>query len=617
MNAIRPGTASRLKTAQIKGQLGITSRLTTGLRPGTLNEASGTGTLNTMLCVEDRPITQQGLGGLKNAIRGPKRQIEDKSYFLGLLRGKINELNSEIGTIIHQLMETEEENASFVQYEQMAEKLAYEIKQLQGELSDYNTLVDKATLGDNITSIEMDWEEVHTANERAERNLEILFEDRQRRELSLKSIELEMKQEQQMSETVIHEMNDNERERYSKLKDLNTHLLNQLSQGQTDLEQLNTRKIELEEALTISPIKQEAMRLLSQLHEVEGRRDQLLADEASKEDPHKERQRLLQQVRSDNQEIAAIEKQTHEIQEKITKKEEELCLLRQELDESCNERNQKYRELRRREHQIDEFLKTFDSVKSLEIVRISGLQSNIIEILEKTSNYITNLNQITRTFDLSTLSLNGIINQDESNIQQQQHNNNNNNNNNNNRTPANMNNLHEQINESDKSEETMNSLTKQRLCLSQELLKIDHLENKILQEMESLRKHISKMEEEIVIFSDLEKVREDANLKKQTLNTEKSRFEMYRDNLNKMNQQLTIEYTNLQTNLSEQDIYAHLTNLERRWIQHEQMNYNLNEFIANKRLEIDHSHLVECTMELVKKYNENLKTSLSTKSVIV
>ncbi|VDQ17441.1 unnamed protein product [Trichobilharzia regenti] len=97
MSAIRPGTASRLKTAQTQVYL----------------------------------MNKTGLGGLKNAIRGPKRQIEDKSYFLGLLRGKINEVNTEIGTITRQLMETEQENASFVQYEQMAEKLAYEIKELQ------------------------------------------------------------------------------------------------------------------------------------------------------------------------------------------------------------------------------------------------------------------------------------------------------------------------------------------------------------------------------------------------------------------------------------------------------------------------------------------------------
>lgn len=59
----------------------------------------------------------------------------------------------------------------------------------------------------------------------------------------------------------------------------------------------------------MNKIKQEAVRLFTQLHEIQSRRDQLLSEEASKTDPQIERQRLLQQVKSDNQEIAAIDKQ--------------------------------------------------------------------------------------------------------------------------------------------------------------------------------------------------------------------------------------------------------------------------------------------------------------------
>ncbi|CAH8550752.1 unnamed protein product [Schistosoma turkestanicum] len=583
MSAVRPGTASRLKSAQIQGVRGRTI---------------GGATLNTIVCVEDRPITQQGLGGLRNATRGPKRQIEDKSYFLGLLRGKINELSSELGTITRQLVEKEEENASFIQYERMAEKLAYEIKELQGELGDYNTLVDKATLGDNnITSIEMDLDDVSTANERAERNLEMLFEDRQRRESSLKSCELELKQEQQMSESVIQDMVATERERYFKLKDLNVHLLNQLTEGQAELERLNARKADLEEEISTSPIKQEAVRLFTQLREAQIRRDQLLSEEASKEDPEKERQRLLQQVKNDNQEISAIDKQTHEIQEKITNKEEELHLLEQQLDENYNERDQKYRELKKREQQIDEFLQTFDHLKSVEVRGINEMESTIVDILQRTSNYITSINQITPNLDLDLSSVELIV-QPEMN---------------NNQTSSVINCLSD---DNVKSEEYTNNLIKERIRLNQDLLKVDHLERKITEEMETLKKRITKMEEEIILFSDLDKAHKNANCKRKSLNEEKSRLDKYRDNLNKLNQQLSVEYSNLQANLTEQDTYVHLTNLERRWVQHEQVNYSLNEFIANKRIETDSTEMAQRAMELVRNYNESLKCSLASKPVI-
>lgn len=55
-------------------------------------------------------------------------------------------------------------------------------------------MVDKATLGDDASNVELDWEELRTTNEHAEKSLEHLFEERQNRELALKSIENELLQ---------------------------------------------------------------------------------------------------------------------------------------------------------------------------------------------------------------------------------------------------------------------------------------------------------------------------------------------------------------------------------------------------------------------------------------
>ncbi|KAG5441349.1 Intraflagellar transport protein 74 [Clonorchis sinensis] len=603
MSALRPGTASRLKTAQTQNAvatnmpIGIATRLTTGLRPGT-RAAVGT-TLNTSVQVEDRPITQQGLSGLKTAVRGTRRQIEDKPYFLGLLRGKINEINLEINNLTRQAMDAEEENASFVQYEQMAEKLALEIKELQGELGDYNTLVDKATLGDDVSNVELDWEELRAANERAERNLESLFEERQAKERAVKSAEEELRQEQNLSETMIQDMSDDERQKYLRLRELNTHLMGQLADGQAQLEQLLARQAELEEDLSTSQIKQEAIRLYAQLHEAEARRDQLLAEENSREDPQQERERLLQQVREDNQEIASIERQTRETQEKVSHREDELHSLEQELDDNRSERNQKYRELKKREQQIDEFLKTFDEVHALEQSSISELQANIVELLENTSRHIQNASQTTPAA-AAVRAATGADSKDGLDPVQQ---------------------LKEQLefktSEVSKSERTASALSKERARLSQDLLKVDQLETKVSQEMEALRKRIANMEEEIKQFSDLDKVKEDAKTKSETLTTEKQRLEGHRESLHKLNQSLAKEYSSIQNTLTSQDTHMQLTNLERRWAQHEQTNYALMESIANKRLETDHKGLAAKALEMVRAYNECLKTSLSSKPVVL
>lgn len=60
MSAVRPGTASHLKSAQIQSRGGTASRLASGAKADARNRAVNGSALNTIVCVEDRPITQQG-----------------------------------------------------------------------------------------------------------------------------------------------------------------------------------------------------------------------------------------------------------------------------------------------------------------------------------------------------------------------------------------------------------------------------------------------------------------------------------------------------------------------------------------------------------------------------
>ncbi len=55
-------------------------------------------------------------------------------------------------------------------------------------------------------------------------------------------------------------------------------------------------------------MKQEAVRLYEQLHELEEKKASLVAEEQSRGSPAEERERLLKQVKDDNQEIAGMEK---------------------------------------------------------------------------------------------------------------------------------------------------------------------------------------------------------------------------------------------------------------------------------------------------------------------
>lgn len=60
-------------------------------RPGSrAGSSTASGILSPHIKVADRPVTQQGLSGMKTGMKGPQRQIKDKTYYLGLLRYVLN-----------------------------------------------------------------------------------------------------------------------------------------------------------------------------------------------------------------------------------------------------------------------------------------------------------------------------------------------------------------------------------------------------------------------------------------------------------------------------------------------------------------------------------------------
>ena len=68
--------------------------------------------------------------------------------------------------------------------------------------------------------------------------------------------------------------------------------------------------------------------------------------------------------------------------------QEEHNQLDQDLEENQSERNQKYRELRKREETMDTFLATFEENKSQELERLADLEQQIqvgvkLEIVEE------------------------------------------------------------------------------------------------------------------------------------------------------------------------------------------------------------------------------------------
>ncbi|XP_064626072.1 intraflagellar transport protein 74 homolog isoform X1 [Lineus longissimus] len=575
-----PGTATRLTTGMTNGGRVNLKTPAAGLLMKTQPSGGAGVMLASQVTVADRPITQQGLSGMKTAAgKAGKRQVQDKTYYLGQLRSKITELNAEIGKLRREIDEGEEENNSFLQYEKTAEVLANELKSLQGELGDYNTLVDKLNTDEDIQDVQMDLEELKAQNERDAKNIDHLFGQKQEKENVILQLERELDQERRMADNLVTNMNPEMRQRYMNLKDMNVHLLRQLESGQQELDALNTKKDNLEEELSMSQIKQEAVRLYDQLYELEMKRDQLIDEASSKGSPAEEREKLLKQVKEDNQEIASMERQANDIREKLAAVQEEIRQLDMDIEESQGERNQKYRELKKREETMNEFLDAFDETRHQEMQRISNLEANIVALLEHMSRNMARVTHLPTPKELQSMKED----------------------------------LAFKEGEMKKSEVTATGLAGESEKLQVDLQKVEQLESKINSELDSLRSKIETMETELEVYSDIDRLKKEAEMKKKKLSEDKIILQKRRDTFKKQMQQLTTQYEALKAQLSENETYTQLGNLERKWHHHEQNNFVMKEFIATKTMECDYRPSTKRVGNMLEEYNKVLQEQLSGK----
>lgn len=547
-------------------------------RPGSRAGEMG-GALNAQIRVAERPMTKQGLTGMRtSAGRGPQRAIYDKSFYMGQLRAKITELAAEIAKMQREVDQFNQENATFLTYEKRAEGLATEIKELQGQLADYNTLLDKINTDTEMDDIVQDFNALKIQNEREQKSIDELFTQRRDKEQQIKQLEIELDQERRMAESLVEDMPPDQRAKYAQLKNVNNSLQAELEQKQQDLDALTTRIQNLEDEVSSSPVKQEAVTLYEKLNEL-GEKKQSLLDEMEKENkgtPAEERERLLKQVKEDNQEIASMERKTSELREKTETVNGEIQQLDMDLEEHQGERNVKYKELKKREETMDEFLETFEEVKANEQARKQQLESNIVNVLEHMSRGMARTKHLPSPAELQRMK-------DDLNFKETE--------------------MH-------KSQSTAASLGSEHTRLQMDLEKVEQLETKITTELESLKERIQTMTLELETFSDLDALTDQSEEKKTRLYKEKKTLSARKETFKKHVQSLSSFYDATKSKLMENETHSQLGNLERKWQHHEQNNFVMKEFIATKSLESDYRPLKQNVSEQLEDINKLLIQSL-------
>ncbi|XP_074550125.1 intraflagellar transport protein 74 homolog [Halichoeres trimaculatus] len=570
--AIRPPpTAIRVATGMVPGTSGHPS-----MRGGM--PISTPGVLSAQIKVTDRPVTQQGLSGMKTGMKGPQRQILDKSYYLGLLRSKINELTTETSKLHKEIDNYNQENSVYLSYEKRAEGLANEIKDLQGQLADYNMLVDKLNTNTEMEEMINDYNMLKAQNDSEAEGIDSIFTERREREEAIRAIEEEIRRERRVADEIVQQMPAAKQEKYFTMTTANEELLQELTVLQEELDILITRKEDYEAELSHSHIKQEVVRLHETLSALEVKRDAMEAEHKGLGTPQEEREKLLKQVKEDNQEIASMERQLTEIRDRTTQIIEEIRQLEQDSEETQGECQQRYKELKKKEEDIDRYLGSFEDTRAQEQEKMTQCQENIVSLLEHCSRNMLRLRQVDRVTAGELRNMQEVLVSKETEVVQ--------------------------------SESTARGLETESQRLQQDLEKVQQLKGKITSELSTLKERVSTMETELHTYRDLDTLRRDAEEKKNRLHEDRVSLSQHRDSFKQLLDEMNQKHEALKTKLQENETHTQLTNLERKWQHLEQNNFVMKEFIASKTQESDYEAVSKNVFQQIDEYNKSLVESL-------
>ncbi|XP_017941632.1 intraflagellar transport protein 74 homolog isoform X1 [Manacus vitellinus] len=572
----RPASSSRTPSAARIGTAMPPSTARPGSRGGSLTAG---GVLSSQIKVADRPVTQQGLSGIKTAMKGPQRQIMDKTYYLGVLRSKTNELTTEINKLQEEVEMYKQEKSVYLSYEKRAEALASEIKEFQGQLADFNMVMDILNTSTDMAEVSRDYNMLKVQNDQDAQSMDKIFTERQATEKLIQAVEEDIEHEKVVADDIMKDMSQEDQAKYMEMKAANEKLSQELVVQQQELDVLNVKEENLRAEIAQSGVKQEAVHLYEKLHELKERRDQIIAEDKNMESPQEERERLLKQVKDDSQKIASMERQLAEVKEKSNHFKKVIQQLDMDLENHREgEENWKYRELKKSEENMDNFLETFEEVKKQEFERKAQIEANIVALLEHSSRNLNHMKQIS-----------SVTNQELKIMQED---------------------LTFKSNEMQKSQSTAKNLVTESQKLQMDLQKMELLEGKMIGELASLKDKIEQTKAELEVYNNLPALKASGEEKEKRLQDDKEKLTKRSHSFKKIMEQLNTEYETLKKELQENETHSQLTNLERKWQHHEQNNFMMKEFIATKSQESDYQPIMKNVRKLVREYNKALIEAL-------
>ncbi|ETN65728.1 coiled-coil domain containing 2 [Anopheles darlingi] len=405
-------------------------------------------------------------------------------------------------------------------------------------------------------------------NEHVQEQLELIFKQRQLKDSENRDLEKETEKEKNKVNEMINSLPDDGQRKYRELQALSESLRKQNTLYHSQISEIEKQKERLTTLIMNSQTRSDAHRLKSKLKELVSKRNAMRDEENNRLSPAQEREKLINEVRSNNQSLASIGKQQKIIEDQLNEKKEMLQQVEQDLEEGNSERHIKYKELKKR----DEVMSTFmDSFK-----RNMELEKNNVEKLK---------NQI--TYAIEQITLQGI----------------------------NMKNLNEDKLDGSGfiSKNDLNShsgLIKEYKKLGIHLKQLQILENRTLQQVNTLRQEETDVLSSIQRYSNLEVPRSEAIVKMNELTSVLQQLDDKKRVTDNVVEEARNRNQEIKINLKSNETYRQISHLEDKLVDLMKGNKTLQEDVEQMEQDHNYSTMRSEANKLVDQHNQMLCTEL-------
>jgi len=582
--SIPPGTG--LMRPGTRGVLGSRAGGATSIAPGSQG-AIGVA-ISTDLSVLDRPVTQQGMRGggtSRGSTAGPGRQIADHSYYIGVVRAKLNEIEKEMKKLSNEIEMHHRDNNQYGSYERRYEKLLKEVRMLEGELADHNLALDRIRTSTDPDDMRSYIDNIKSKNNQEAEKADKILLSKRGKEKEFLVLQEEIKNLEIERDNKIRDMDTFMSQNYQNLLSRNKNLKEEEKKKNDLLNEINNRCEELGQNLgSKEPMNDTYNILEKKVLKLKKEQDLLnfylsLTEMDSKE----AHATLLKKFKGDQKTVSELDTNIRLMFDEITRRKKHLMDLNKDItDRQSNDRQstnnatseaQKYEVLYKRDQEMSDFIDKFHVTKEQVLKDQRELKRKNVALLEHISRDIeseTNMPSKDRLLEMK----------DEVSFKEKQ---------------------------LACSEETITRLTQEKTKRVEELKNLNTLEEKMANELDTIAENIDAMMKDMQAFKDVDGMKASAEKTEVYLKNLKESYIKRKNSMKQQVQTLSASYEAKKKQLSTNEAAIALESLEQKMSHYEQNIFAMKEDIQVKSNETDYHRLKDDSSNLFFELNKLTK----------